>query len=121
DYEEFSNDLRGGKQIDSFYDTFPEIEADAKAFVVEACSTKAFVRSCTDPSFEKMIKLISDVCIHFAERKIALELFRCFWRSIEAYSQGQTYADVLKLLFSQLCNTTVQSHRRISNKTINKS
>ena len=38
DYEEFSNDLRGGKQTDSFYDTFPEIEVDAKTFVVQACS-----------------------------------------------------------------------------------
>ena len=41
DYEEFSNDLRGGKRIDSFYDTFPEIEVDAKAFVVHACSQKS--------------------------------------------------------------------------------
>ncbi|CAF4615510.1 unnamed protein product, partial [Didymodactylos carnosus] len=41
DYEEFSNDLCGGKQTDSFYDTFPEIEADGKAFVVQACSQKS--------------------------------------------------------------------------------
>ncbi|CAF4639335.1 unnamed protein product [Rotaria sp. Silwood2] len=41
DYEEFSSDLRGGKHIDSFYDMFPEIETDAKAFVVEACSRKS--------------------------------------------------------------------------------
>lgn len=41
DYEEFSNDLRGGKQSDSFYDTFPEIEADARSFVVQACSQKS--------------------------------------------------------------------------------
>ena len=41
DYEEFSNDLRGGEQADSFYDTFPEIEADAKAFVVQACLQKS--------------------------------------------------------------------------------
>jgi hypothetical protein len=41
DYEQFPNDLRGGKQTDSFYDTFPEIEADAKAFVVQACSRKS--------------------------------------------------------------------------------
>jgi hypothetical protein len=41
DYEEFSNDLRGGKQTDSFYDTFPEIEADARAFVIEKCSQKS--------------------------------------------------------------------------------
>jgi len=41
DYEEFSTDLRGGKQTDSFYDMFPEIEADAKAFVVQGCSQKS--------------------------------------------------------------------------------
>ncbi|CAF4774426.1 unnamed protein product, partial [Rotaria sp. Silwood2] len=41
DYQEFSSDLRGGKQTDSFYDTFPEIEADARAFVVQACSQKS--------------------------------------------------------------------------------
>jgi hypothetical protein len=41
DYEEFSNDLRGGKQTDSFYDMFPDIESDAKAFVVQACSQKS--------------------------------------------------------------------------------
>ncbi|CAF3189699.1 unnamed protein product [Rotaria sp. Silwood2] len=41
DYEEFSNDLRGGKQTDSFYDTFPDIEGDEKAFVVHACSQKS--------------------------------------------------------------------------------
>ncbi|CAF4803699.1 unnamed protein product [Rotaria sp. Silwood2] len=38
DYEEFSNDIRGGKQTASFYGTFSEIEADARAFVVQACS-----------------------------------------------------------------------------------
>ena len=41
DYEEFSNGLRDGKQTDSFYDTFPELEADARAFVVQACSRKS--------------------------------------------------------------------------------
>ncbi|CAF4183658.1 unnamed protein product [Rotaria sordida] len=41
DYEEFSNDLCGGNHTDSFYDTFPEIEADARSFVVQACSQKS--------------------------------------------------------------------------------
>jgi len=41
DYEDFSIDLRGGKQTDCFYDTFPEIEADARLFVVQACSQKS--------------------------------------------------------------------------------
>ncbi|CAF3870821.1 unnamed protein product [Rotaria sordida] len=81
------------------------------------CNQKAFVRSRTDQSFEKMIKLIADSRIHFVERNIVLKLFRRFWRSIEAYSQGQTYGHVLKLFFSQLCKASVQSHRRISKKT----
>ena len=72
---------------------------------------KAFVRSHKDQSFEKMIRLIADSRKRFVERNIALKLFRRFWRSIEAYSQGQTYAEVLQLFFSQLCKTSVQSHR----------
>lgn len=31
DYEEFSNDLRGGKQTDSFYDMFPEINRSLRS------------------------------------------------------------------------------------------
>ena len=65
-----------------------------------------------------MIKLITESRKHFVERNIALKLFRRFWRSIVAYSQDQTYADVLKLFFSQLYKTSIQSHRRISNKNI---
>ena len=41
DYEEFSADLRGGKQIDSFYDIFADIEVDARAFAVTACLQKS--------------------------------------------------------------------------------
>ncbi|CAF3085975.1 unnamed protein product [Rotaria sp. Silwood2] len=41
DYEEFSSDLRGGKHTDSFYDAFPEIEADAKALIIQTCSQKS--------------------------------------------------------------------------------
>jgi hypothetical protein len=66
-----------------------------------------------------MIKLISESRINFVQREISLKLFRRFWRAIEAYSKGQTYADVLKLFFSQLCKQAVQSHRRISNRNIN--
>ena len=38
DYEEFSIDLRGGKQSNSLYDIFPDIEVDARVFAVTACS-----------------------------------------------------------------------------------
>ena len=84
---------------------------------------KAFVRSRTDQSFGKRIRLIANSRTHFIERNtcITLKLFRRFCRSIEAYSQGQTYADVLQLFFSQLCKTSVQSYRRISNTNIKQS
>ena len=111
DYEEFSNELLGSKQAGSFYDSFPAIEG-------LWCNQAAYARSRTDQSFEKIIELIWDSRIHFVKRNIALKLFRRFWRSIEAYSQRQTYADILKLFFSQPCKTSVQSHRRISNKNI---
>jgi hypothetical protein len=41
DHKEFTRDLRGGKHSDSFYDIYPEIEVDAKAFVAEKCSQKS--------------------------------------------------------------------------------
>ncbi|CAF4179675.1 unnamed protein product, partial [Rotaria sordida] len=71
----------------------PKYHCELNAIEGLWCNQKAFVRSRTDQSFEKMIKLIANSRIHFAERNIALKLFRRFWRSIEAYSQGQTYAD----------------------------
>ena len=97
----------------------PKYHCELNAIEGLWCNQKAYVRSRTDQSFETMIKLISESRKHFVEREIALKLFRRFWRSIEAYSQGQSYADVLKLFFSQLCKTAVQSHRRISDKNIN--
>lgn len=97
----------------------PKYHCELNAIEGLWCNQKTFVRSRTDQTFERMIKLIADSRIHFAEKNIALKRFRRFWRSIEAYSQGQTYADVLKLFFSQLWKTSVQSHRRISNKNLN--
>jgi hypothetical protein len=41
DHKEFTRDSRGGKHSDSFYDIYPEIEVDAKAFVAEKCSQKS--------------------------------------------------------------------------------
>ena len=97
----------------------PKYHCELNAIEGVWCSQRAFVRLRTNQTFEKMLKLIPDSRIHFVERQIALKLFRRSWRSIQAYSQGQTYSDVLKLCFSQLCKTTIQSHRRISNKNIN--
>ena len=38
DFEAFLEDGRGGKSTDSFYDTFPELEIEAKAFVANVCA-----------------------------------------------------------------------------------
>ena len=41
DFEEFNKEQRGGKRGDSFYDVYPEIEADAKAYAAIECSKKS--------------------------------------------------------------------------------
>ena len=64
------------------------------------CHQKVFVHACSDQSFDKMMRLMPESCISLVERKIALKLFRRFWRPIKAYSEDQIYADVLQLFFS---------------------
>ncbi|CAF0862631.1 unnamed protein product [Didymodactylos carnosus] len=82
------------------------------------CNMKLFVRQRSDQTFDKMIRLISDARAHFVDKKIALKLFRRFWRTLEAYAQGQTYTEVLQLYFSQLCRGTVKYHRKITNANL---
>ena len=65
-----------------------------------------------------MLKLITESRVNVLEKRISMKLFRRLWRFLQAYSQGETYADVLKLFFSQFCKTAIQSHRQISNTSI---
>ncbi|CAF1309414.1 unnamed protein product [Adineta ricciae] len=39
--ESFYDDGRGGRHSESFYDVFPELETEAKAFAIESCSRKS--------------------------------------------------------------------------------
>jgi hypothetical protein len=41
DFEEFTSEHRGGKHSSEFWDYFPEIEDQAKAYTLERCSQKA--------------------------------------------------------------------------------
>jgi len=41
DLEAFSREGRGGKHSESFYDAFPELEIEARAFAVDGCSGKS--------------------------------------------------------------------------------
>ena len=79
------------------------------------CHQKAFVRKRTDQTFTKMITLIDESRDNFVNKNVYVKLFRRFWRTLGAYDKGQTYEQLLKLFFSNLCKETVQSHRKITN------
>lgn len=108
EYEEFSGDLRGGKHVDSFFDVFPEIEVDAKAFVIQACSRKTgefkalYLAQFIDDSYYTLMgiqKQIGDGFIR-SERSCRLDLRR--WgakfeaNSQRPYFEGHERADVVK-------------------------
>ena len=40
DFDEFVSDEHGGKRAESFWDCYPDIELEAKCFVIEQCSRK---------------------------------------------------------------------------------
>ncbi|CAF2737794.1 unnamed protein product [Rotaria sp. Silwood2] len=82
------------------------------------CDMKRYIRAYSDQTFSTMLRLIPESRASFEERKIQMKLFRRFWRSLHAYSQGQSYEEVLKLFFSHLCRSDVASHRKISNSKL---
>ena len=52
---------------------------------------------------------------NFKELGIFLKLIRRFWRCLQCYKNGQDYATVMKLFFSEKCEGKVLTHTRISN------
>ena len=48
DFDAFEDDRRGDNHSDGFYDLFPELEIEAKAFVIESCSEKSAAFSAVD-------------------------------------------------------------------------
>ena len=48
DFCQLEDDRRGGKYSDGFYDLFPELETEAKAFVVESCFRESAAFSAVD-------------------------------------------------------------------------
>jgi hypothetical protein len=66
-----------------------------------------------------MLQLISQAKANFVQKNIFIKLFRRFWKAMSAYEQGQSYAEVLQLFFSNHCSQAVISHRRITNSNMN--
>ena len=48
DMQAFLNDRRGGKYTDSFYDVFPELEMEGRAFAIGACSQRTATFTVSD-------------------------------------------------------------------------
>ena len=48
DFDSIEDDGRSGKYNDGFYDLFPKLEIEAKAFVIESCSKKSADFSAVD-------------------------------------------------------------------------
>ncbi|CAF3196935.1 unnamed protein product [Rotaria socialis] len=82
------------------------------------CYMKQYVRKMTDQTFPTMMRLIPESQDNFVTKQVHLKLFRRFWQSLDAYQQGKSYGDVLKLFFSGRCNSTIISHRKITNSAI---
>ncbi|CAF3407145.1 unnamed protein product [Rotaria socialis] len=96
----------------------PKFHCELNAIEGLWCHMKQYVRKKSDQTFPTMLRLISESRDNFKERKIHMKLFRRFWRSIDAYSQGKSYAEVLSLFFGQACKSDVVSHRKITNSKL---
>ena len=82
------------------------------------CAMKRYVRQRNDQTFPTMLALIPKSREDFQDKNLQLKLFRRFWRTLEAYNQGQSYIEVLKLFFSNLCVGDVVSHRKVTNANL---
>jgi len=92
----------------------PKFHCELNAIEGLWCHMKQYVRKKSDQTFSTMLYLIPESRENFKERKIHMKLLRRFWRSLDAYSQGKTYGEVLSFFFSQLCKPDVVSHRKIT-------
>lgn len=96
----------------------PKFHCELNAIEGVWCHMKQYVRRKSDQTFPTMLRLISESYGNFEDRKIHMKLFRRFWSSLDAYSQGKTYGEVLSLFFSQTCKQDVLSHRKIKNSQL---
>ncbi len=76
------------------------------------------IRQRTDQKYSTMLNLIVESRKNFQKKEIYLKLSRRFWRCMQAYKVGQSYAEVMKMFFSSQCQGTVKTHTRISNSNL---
>ncbi|CAF0817654.1 unnamed protein product [Didymodactylos carnosus] len=106
DFNTFTEDNRGGKQSNSFYDTYPELEMEAKAFAIQGYSQKAanftaghLARFIDDKYYEITQSKKSEEGLVRSEKSCRLDLRR--WEakfqpnSQPPYFEGHERADVV--------------------------
>ena len=96
----------------------PKFHSELNAIEGLWCHMKQYVRKKSNQTFPTMLRLISESCENFQERKIQMKLFCRFWRFLDPYSQGKTYAEILSLFFGQACKPDGVSHRKITNSEL---
>ncbi|CAF3877071.1 unnamed protein product, partial [Rotaria sp. Silwood1] len=106
DFDTFTADGRGGKMSSSFYDDYPDLEVEAKAFSIEGCSRKnanftaSDLAKFVDEKFYDLTQTIKtgDDLIR-SERSCRLDLRRWGARfeanSARPYFEGHERADVI--------------------------
>ena len=66
-----------------------------------------------------MTNLVDQSRQNFSQKFIHLKLFRRFWKALQAYHDGKSYEQVLKLFYSNLCVGKINAHRRIGISGLN--
>ena len=107
DFETFVEEGRGGKHFDSFYDVYPELEAEARSFAVQGCSRKtadlsvADLAKFVDNKFYELSQTVKslDDCLVRSETSCRLDLRRCGVRFTDnkqrPYFEGHERNDVV--------------------------
>ena len=96
---------------------FPKFHCELNPIEGLWCFQKQFVRSRTDQTFQTMKKLIKESRLEFKKKQMNEKLVCRFWNIVEAYSNGDSYFEVL----TEHCGNrkeNVTSHRRISDKNV---
>ena len=81
------------------------------------CFMKNFVRKRTDQRYETMLILIEEARDQFKKSDVNAKLWRRFWQAINMYKSGETYAQVIKLLYGARTHE-IKQHRQIYNSQL---
>lgn len=92
----------------------PKYHCELNPFEGLWCEQKRQVRKQNDQDTNKLFSLIEQSRDDFRKSDKNLYLWRRFWNSIEMYSNGGTYQDVLKTFFGVRSSARVKNKKKIN-------